>query len=230
MYTKWGDWSSCNHCNTPGERIRIGYCYAMVLTDKFREGVPCRSAVVPYSQHRIFANRKDEKMVASCEEPCPEDKGAKEGKKTFFIDFGKAKPSLPPFVSRKAVYAERGSDLALGCPTLEFDKAVRWQNGTSSIRLLDLHQNQNQFINNNNRVYIDAMDVLHIHNLTDSDAGIYSCWQEDRSLSKTKVIIVDPLTVDEELKGQLLYSGFLFTGIIVVMIGFGVFRNRGRVK
>ena len=73
---------------------------------------------------------------------------------------------------------------------LEFDKAIRWQNGSSPLRVLDLHHgnNKNQFVSKYNRVYIDAMDVLHIRNLTDADGGIYSCWQDDRSLATTKLI------------------------------------------
>ena len=69
--------------------------------------------------------------------------------------------------------------------SLDFDKAIRWQNGSSPLLLLELRATPGS---QQARVFIDAMDVLHIKNLTMSDAAIYSCWQEDRNIVTIKII------------------------------------------
>ena len=56
----------------------------MVLPQRYSEGVPCRSGVVPYSQRNMFNDRKNEKMVGVCNVPCP--KGTQLSEIHFQID------------------------------------------------------------------------------------------------------------------------------------------------
>ncbi|XP_071480237.1 Ig-like V-type domain-containing protein FAM187A [Diadema antillarum] len=222
MFTEWGSWSGCNHCGEPGERVRLGLCFARTRLHEFPRGVPCRSNVVPYSERSKYSisQRKDEKMVGACRQPCPpkpRPRGTQQLVRTYALSEGI--PTLPQLVKRRVYYENIGDNAELVCPEAGVTHGVRWTNGSISLSQVEL-------LKSNGRVWIDGLSRLRIDDVKRSDAGNFTCWFQDEKLAVVMIKVVEVPKVDKDMEGNAMYVGMVLTFLLVFYILFGVCRNR----
>ncbi|XP_030828817.1 Ig-like V-type domain-containing protein FAM187A [Strongylocentrotus purpuratus] len=222
MYTEWGSWSSCNHCGEPGERVKMGICYARTRLDEFRGGVPCRSNAVPYKERSKYSydKRKDEKEIGTCNAKCPpkpKATGKKAIVKTFALSAGI--PTLPKLVKRRVYYEDVGNNAELVCPEAGVTHGVRWMNGSKTLR-------QMEFIKANSRFRIDHLNRLYIENVQFYDSRNYTCWFENKQIAVVIIKVVEAPSIDEDMEGNAMYVGMVLVFLVFFYIVLGVCKNR----
>ncbi|XP_017359644.1 protein FAM187B [Cebus imitator] len=65
IFTRWEPWQDCNHCEEPGERKRLGYCY---IEERLEEAMPCWLYL---GDVQVWSSRlRPELQVEACHVPC----------------------------------------------------------------------------------------------------------------------------------------------------------------
>ncbi|XP_038078082.1 Ig-like V-type domain-containing protein FAM187A isoform X2 [Patiria miniata] len=224
LFTLWSTWTGCNHCGELGEKFQFGYCYARYRQQEYPEGVPCRSNVLTYSERQLFSYRRDEKIIRTCEEACPKGKEGNsmsdsKAMETYHVDFDLGRPKLPPEVKKQTLYIDQGSSMELFCPGGGLQDAIRWQNGTQHLMQTRLRTQ---------RVNIDAVHVLRIRNVVPEDGQVYTCYHNNEPVARMTVNVMEPVTVNNKVKNNLLYVGVALTGLVGLIIWASIYKNRKR--
>lgn len=222
MYTEWGSWSSCNHCGQPGERVKIGLCYARTRLDVFPGGVPCRSNAVPYKERKkyTYSERKDEKMIGTCSMKCPpKPQQSSTGSLVRTFALSQGVPTMPQLVKRRVYYENIGDDAVLICPEVGVVHGVRWMNGTKVL-------NQMALLAARSRVQIDHLSRIHIENVLPSDSGNFTCWFENEKIAVVIIKVVESPSINKDAEGNAMYISMVLVFLVVFYIVFGVCRNR----
>ncbi|XP_074837559.1 protein FAM187B [Carettochelys insculpta] len=154
LFTAWAHWQPCDRCGGPGERKRVGFCYAQLASHP-KGPLPCRMAGQGLPQ------RGPELRVESCEVPCD---------RTYAP--GKDEPSKASLLVITRYRAVPRARLRLRCPTASIYSPVYWQKGPTTLTWQDLHQC-------NSSISLDQATgggtlLLTAWNLT--DAGYYQCY------------------------------------------------------
>uniref|UniRef100_A0A8C3IES9 Ig-like domain-containing protein n=1 Tax=Chrysemys picta bellii TaxID=8478 RepID=A0A8C3IES9_CHRPI len=110
LFTAWARWQPCDRCGGPGERKRVGFCYAR-LASRPQGPLPCGLA------GRGLPQRGPELRVESCEVPC--DRAYTPSRDEWAC----ARPT------------PGSANLSLSAPS-----PVYWQEGPTALTWLDLHQ------------------------------------------------------------------------------------------
>lgn len=76
LFTSWDAWQPCNRCSKPGERKRVGFCYALVTRKDRQVEAPLPCGMVRRKQPRLPL-RGPELRVETCQAPCDEAPQAK---------------------------------------------------------------------------------------------------------------------------------------------------------
>ncbi|XP_033625143.1 Ig-like V-type domain-containing protein FAM187A [Asterias rubens] len=214
----WTSWSKCNRCGQLGERFRLGICTE--FGDTFPQGKPCRSDFNSPSVQKEFEDRLDEKEVAECEAACPKGYQRPEKDKDHvakLVDLHLPRPKLPRGVEQRVMYVPEREDVELKCPGGGITDAISWKNGSAMIHSSHLRTDH---------VFVDYMNVLHIRGATPQDATGYECFYGSEHVANVKLVVGLPLLVTEESKGKMKYIGFVFTGLIVILVVLTINKNR----
>ncbi|XP_003796166.1 protein FAM187B [Otolemur garnettii] len=74
IFTRWEPWQDCNHCDQPGERKRVGYCY---VEEPLEEPLPCWLYL---RQVTLWSSRmRPELQVEACTVKCLSGKPLRTG-------------------------------------------------------------------------------------------------------------------------------------------------------
>nr|XP_025039563.1 protein FAM187B [Pelodiscus sinensis] len=118
----WAPWQPCDRCGGPGERKRVGFCYAWLVSRP--EGpLPCGLA------GRGLPQRGPELRVESCEVPCDR----------AYVS-GQDEPSRPPLLVITRYRALPRAGARLRCPMASIYSPVYWQEGPTALTWQDLRQ------------------------------------------------------------------------------------------
>ncbi|XP_077863107.1 Ig-like V-type domain-containing protein FAM187A [Saccoglossus kowalevskii] len=219
MYTLWSPWSECNECDQKGERFRIGQCYAITPEfAQYKKGVPCTIQSPDVTSHR-----PDEQLIEECNAVCPDITP----RQTTQQGMGGKKPTLPPMADRKTIYQETDGKATMLCPGGGVGVAIRWQRNKQILLMKAL---KNDIIEDESgtqqRIVIQGANTVHVHKLKKSDSAIYSCWLEGQLLATVRIVVTDPIVVDDGIKGYLMYSGIPLVGVVVFLMFVSVIKNR----
>ncbi|KAK3927148.1 Ig-like V-type domain-containing protein FAM187A [Frankliniella fusca] len=183
-FTNWRNWTECSRCGRVGKRFRIGVCTVGAINNSqnapevltlFKEGVPCRSGLLPkpIRDHPNIISRKSEVMEAFCKEPCPEikkfvirnEKGQiveeADNANGIYSTLQKL-PKLPPPVKRKILFLEQWDTAHIQCPgSLLSDVPTRW------------FVNGQPIYAKGDRIYVTPSHNLVVEDLGLSDSTLY---------------------------------------------------------
>ena len=200
----------------------------------YRNGVPCRSTVLPKQIADIdeIKYRYSETQVGYCYVACPTVQPVKKIRDKLgnvvevvntgagFVSMKEGKPRLPSIVKRKTIYHEAGKPLAIECPHKNASHvAIRWQNASqmlTHVAMLEKHAG---------RVQIDILNRLVIDRALPSDTSAYSCWLRDEHIATIKLRVV-PSFSTEHLRDKIAHAGVALTIILLLVMGVSVFRTQ----
>ncbi|KAG8185995.1 hypothetical protein JTE90_027666 [Oedothorax gibbosus] len=150
-YAEWGSWSKCDVCGKIGERKRVGVCRLQKL-----EKVEIQfSAGFVTKASRLKAFQKGGFL------------------KRIKVKIAKKMNQVSKDIKAEIKAEKEGTQLTLFCPGASIDTRVKWK---LNERLLHKHKLKEKTAG---RVYIDAMDALHIKELRIIDKGEYICTLDD---------------------------------------------------
>ncbi|XP_050786180.1 protein FAM187B [Gopherus flavomarginatus] len=196
LFTAWARWQPCDRCGGPGERKRVGFCYAQ-LASRPQGPLPCGLA------GRGLPQRGPELRVESCEVPCD---------RAYTLsrdEWGKA-PLLVITHYRALPYASA----RLRCPTASIYSPVYWQEGPTALTWLDLHQR-------NGSISLDKATgggTLLLSSWNGTDAGYYQCYVGGRLVGRFLVTPPRVLAPAPELTRAYSAIESLVVGLAIFLI------------
>uniref|UniRef100_A0A452I915 Ig-like domain-containing protein n=1 Tax=Gopherus agassizii TaxID=38772 RepID=A0A452I915_9SAUR len=199
LFTAWARWQPCDRCGGPGERKRVGFCYAQ-LASRPQGPLPCGLA------GRGLPQRGPELRVESCEVPCD---------RAYTLsrdEWGKA-PLLVITRYRALPYASA----RLRCPTASiyrYKDPVYWQEGPTALTWLDLHQR-------NGSISLDKATgggTLLLSSWNGTDAGYYQCYMGGRLVGRFLVTPPRVLAPAPELTRAYSAIESLVVGLAIFLI------------
>ncbi|KAL3286825.1 hypothetical protein HHI36_001315 [Cryptolaemus montrouzieri] len=259
LSSDWGSWSLCSECGKVGKKHRYGFCNVLYhseiiqvskratksITEKdlellqlFQEGIPCSSHILPDGIKKLpeVKNRKDEIMIAFCQEKCTEDK-VFEVRNEFGNVLEQANnsagvysmlqglPSAEPHIEKLLEYRRAESDVALVCPgNLNSDASIQWQIGDKVV-IPELIAKESE-----GRIFVGLTDRIHIKKAKVSDTNIYSCWQ------RKELAGIVRLVVEKKIKLNFNHHIMMLAMIIILFTFLWVFtkaffgRKYARIK
>ncbi|KAG8143338.1 hypothetical protein E2320_000577 [Naja naja] len=69
LFTAWSPWQSCDRCGHPGERKRVGFCYAQLTTMDSEEEMPLPCGIAR-QKYLMLPQRVPELRIETCQMPC----------------------------------------------------------------------------------------------------------------------------------------------------------------
>ena len=198
----------------------------------YRNGVPCRSTVLPKKIAEIdeIKYRYSETQLGYCFVACPTVQPIKKITDILgnvvevvntgegFLSMTEGRPKLPKLVKRKTIYHEAGQPIVIECPYKNASHApIRWQNASqmlTHVAMLEAHAG---------RVQIDILNRLVIDRALLSDTSAYSCWLRNEHLATIKLRVV-PSFSTEHLRSKIANVGVAFTILLLFVMSLSVFR------
>nr|XP_056702364.1 protein FAM187B [Euleptes europaea] len=170
LFTSWGPWQPCDRCGQPGERKRVGFCYAQVIARKEgREGqpLPCGMA---RRKHPTLPKRGPELRVEACQVPCDES-----------YPLAKAEPNAMPLLVYTTYHPGFQDITYLRCPTSSIYSPVYWQEGSTPLMRLQLLQQ-----NSSSHSLDEATGggILRLSFQNRSQRAFYQCYVNGRLVGK----------------------------------------------
>ncbi|CAG9768648.1 unnamed protein product [Ceutorhynchus assimilis] len=229
MVTQWAPWGTCEACGRPqGEGVmkKKGNCRIKLTPYAYQPknlspeevylyqapAVSCRSkrlyATFPHISN--YTNRipdfiLEDRCTASCN---PDAEGV------FFIGWkvGKGKG----FKYKKHSVLQEGSHLTFVCPESSLDNKVAWKKNGRALPRGD---------NSNPHVIVDTFNTLYLVEVTQVDAGNYTCYVDDIRMqqivifvySKTKLLTNEMVRYFMYLGFVLFLSSFCYCGGLVIL-------------
>ncbi|KAG6922334.1 family with sequence similarity 187 member B [Chelydra serpentina] len=196
LFTAWARWQPCDRCGGPGERKRVGFCYAR-LASRPEGALPCGVA------GRGLPQRGPELRVESCEVPCD---GAYAPSRD---ELGRA-PLLVITRYRALPHARA----RLRCPTASIYSPVYWQEGPTALTWLDLHQR-------NGSIGLDKATgggTLLLSSWNGTKAGYYQCYVGGRLVGRFLVTPPRALAPAPELTRAYSAIESLVVGLSIFLI------------
>ncbi|KAG2457946.1 F187B protein, partial [Polypterus senegalus] len=162
MYTHWSGWQACDRCDAEGERRRLGFCYARLLSgsDVPGEPLPCGLMRVKLGAHSVPAlSLGPELRTETCMETC-------RGVPATGID------KEIPILLKDTFLAQLREPVELRCPKASVYNPVYWKRGDTTLTLL-------QLLTLNGTHSLDRVTggaIYRISHAFPSDAGTYRCY------------------------------------------------------
>ncbi|XP_038669451.1 protein FAM187B-like [Scyliorhinus canicula] len=156
LFTSWGPWQACDRCGAPGERKRLGYCYARAVSTPAGLAVPCGLLGVELPRHG------PELRVEVCQVNCPL----------------LPRPALPPTQTR---LARPGQSTELACQGASIHVPVSWQRDGVPLTRLGLLRRRGNAAHSLDPLTGGA--TYHIARVSASDRGLYRCLVNGRQAS-----------------------------------------------
>ncbi|XP_060113646.1 protein FAM187B [Heteronotia binoei] len=170
QFTSWGHWQPCNRCDHPGERKRVGFCYALVSTGKEQGGerpLPCGIA---RRKHPTLPKRGPELRVEACHVLCNE---------SYLL--GKGEPNTVPLLVYTTYYPSFQDTAYLRCPTSSIYSPVYWQEGSTMLTRLQLLQQNSSSLSLDERT---GGGVLRLSFQNHTQSTFYRCYVNGQLVGK----------------------------------------------
>ncbi|KAL8220144.1 UNVERIFIED_CONTAM: hypothetical protein K2H54_039514 [Gekko kuhli] len=205
LFTSWGPWQPCDRCGRPGERKRVGFCYAQVITGKEQYmGRPLPCGMVRW-KHPTLPKRGPELRVEACQVPCDE---------SYLLAM--EDPNAVPLLVYTTYHPSFQDTAYLRCPTSSIYSPVYWQEGSTALTRLQLLQQ-----NSSSRSLDEATGggILRLSFQNRSQSTFYQCYVNGHLMGK--FLITAPSTYP--LTGGLASTYSIVEALVVGMSMFLVF-------
>ncbi|MGH0181708.1 UNVERIFIED_CONTAM: hypothetical protein FKN15_007485 [Acipenser sinensis] len=204
IFTQWSEWQACDRCGSLGERKRVGFCYARVLTSstKVKSPLPCGLMKLKLEETGKLMKRGPELRIESCMEECVKEQ-----------DLGKNKET--PILLLDTYLTRLHEPVELKCPRASIYNPVCWQKDDNLTTRLDL-------LKANGRHSLDNQTggaVYGISHAFPSDAGLYRCYA-NRSMTGVFTVelhTIKPIDPPEVREGYLMIK-YLVVGLAVFLL------------
>ncbi|XP_077193058.1 protein FAM187B [Paroedura picta] len=162
LFTSWDPWQPCDRCGQPGERKRVGFCYAQVTAEKGQQAgqpLPCGMA---RREHPALPKRGPELRVKACQVACNES-----------YPLAKGEPNTVPLLVYTTYHPTFQDTTNLRCPTSSIYSPVYWQEGSTALTRLQLLQQ------NTSSLSLDEATgggILHLSLQNHTQSTFYKCY------------------------------------------------------
>ncbi|XP_066494276.1 protein FAM187B [Tiliqua scincoides] len=198
LFTAWNAWQPCNHCYNPGERKRVGFCYALV-TRKDQQVEPPLPCGMVRRKYPSLPPRGPELRVETCQAPCD---GAPQTKMVSLLVYTTYHPQLKSFAF-------------LRCPTSSIYSPVYWRKGPRALTHLE-------FLQKNGSQSLDKAtggSILRLSFQNHSHSTVYQCYVNGHLVGK--FLVAAPSTLSPP--GELTHSYSIIEALVVGLSMFLVF-------
>ncbi|XP_048357614.1 protein FAM187B [Sphaerodactylus townsendi] len=202
LFTSWSPWQPCDRCGRPGERKRVGFCYAQVISWKehrVEQLLPCG---VAQRKHPTLPKRGPELRVEACQVPCNESHL-----------LAKEEPGTVPLFVYTIYHPSFQDTTYLRCPTSSIYSPVYWEEGSTALTRLQLLQ-QNRSSHNLDEA--TGGGILRLSFQNRSQRVFYQCYVNGHLVGK--FLITAPSRV-----GEPTYTYSIVEALVVGMSMFLVF-------
>ncbi|XP_053124457.1 protein FAM187B [Hemicordylus capensis] len=204
LFTSWSAWQPCDRCGGPGERKRVGFCYAQVTREgreADEEGLPCGMV---RKKHPSLPQRGPDLRVESCQVACDES-----------YPLAKDDPNAVPFLVFTTFHPQLKAIAHLRCPTSSIYRPVYWQEGPTTLTRLDLLQK-------NSSLSLDKATgggILRLSIQNYSHSAFYQCYVNGHLVGR--FLITSPSTLPRS--GELTHTYSVIEALVVGLSIFLVF-------
>nr|XP_028598410.1 protein FAM187B [Podarcis muralis] len=200
LFTSWSPWQSCDRCGNPGERKRVGFCYAQVTQEDGHEEelLPCGMV---RRKHPALPRRGPELRVESCQVPCDA---------SYLLAQDQA--SAVPLLVFTTYHPQLKTVAHLRCPTSSIYSPVYWQAGPTMLTRLELLQkNSSQSLDK-----ATGGGILRLSFQNESHGAYYQCYVNGHLVGKFIVASSGVVPVSGE-------HGHTYSIIEALIVGLSMF-------
>ncbi|XP_060678192.1 protein FAM187B-like [Hemiscyllium ocellatum] len=220
LYTRWGPWQECDRCGAPGERKRLGFCWASLQEDEDeedREGEEGRAEEEPCGLMQlrlgqVLPRRGPEIRYEICRRECgssgPEELAAQAREllgSGYFLQrdqglglgqVGRGDLRVPPtWLQPRSLLLETllldvHEEVRLQCPGASVYTPVSWQRDSALLTRLELLRSP---CNRSHQLDRETGGgVYTIAGVQRSDQGVYRCWVRGRRAAAFHLELPEP--------------------------------------
>ncbi|XP_072409781.1 protein FAM187B-like [Chiloscyllium punctatum] len=220
LYTRWGPWQECDRCGAPGERKRLGFCWASLQEDEDEEDreegegraeeEPCGLMQLRLGQ--VLPHRGPEIRYEICRRECgssgPEELAAQAREllgSGYFLQrdqglglgqAGRGDLRVPPtWLQPRSLLLETllldvHEEVRLQCPGASVYTPVSWQRDSGMLTRLELLRSPCNGSHQLDRK--TGGGVYTIAGVRRSDQGVYRCWVRGRRAAAFHLELPEP--------------------------------------
>ncbi|KAJ8911092.1 hypothetical protein NQ315_000552 [Exocentrus adspersus] len=198
LVTQWDPWGICEVCGRPKDEGVNSSSNPDEVYLQNANAVSCRSKLLNRAFSGISNLTKvipDFVLDERCEGTCnPDAEGANAGWKK-----GKTKE----FKYRKTYVIPENSHLTLVCPESTLENSVVWKSRGKTLKSGDA---------SNPHIVVDTFSSLYLLDITEDEAGNYTCEVDDIKMQRIKVFVIpQSRLLTQEFTRHLTYLGFILS-------------------
>ncbi|XP_051901333.1 protein FAM187B-like [Pristis pectinata] len=186
LFTLWNAWEGCNRCGVPGERRRLGFCYARPVSG-YQPPAPCGLSAARGQQHPA---RGPEIALESCRVPCPTD--SPYGKHPRLLEYpGRKFVPLdnPGTLLIETYLVNVNGNVSLKCPGASVYTPVSWQRNSTYVTRGELSARRGSAHSLDD---LTGGSVYRIAGVQKSDQGVYRCYVAQGLAGSFHLRVLDP--------------------------------------
>ncbi|XP_072304730.1 Ig-like V-type domain-containing protein FAM187A [Eucyclogobius newberryi] len=189
-FTIFENWTMCDRCERPGEKVRVGLCYVKSDNLPPRYQGPnltvnsCGSGgVIKVFGH--ISHKGAELEVTNCEESCQAKSTSRKRDSQIHVH-GSSSSSQDVQVKVYHLNHPAKTILTIGCPGAKANMAVAWDKGTTPMFKRDHIEPVEGPIP---RISIDTGHHLVFNLAQQEDSGEYYCWLQGRLVAQIHLLV-----------------------------------------
>ncbi|XP_026574646.1 protein FAM187B [Pseudonaja textilis] len=206
LFTSWSPWQPCDRCGRPGERKRVGFCYAQLTTMDSEEEMPFPCGMVR-QKYLMLPQRVPELRIETCQMPCDRYASQEE-------------PNWVPFLVFTNYHPQGKATAHLRCPASSIYSPVYWQVGLTTLTHLQLLQKNSNFSRSTQSLdKATGGGILHLSFQNNSHSIFYQCFVNGHLAGK--FLVTSPNAVNPP--GELAHTYSIIEALVVGLSIFLVF-------
>ncbi|XP_069757108.1 protein FAM187B-like [Narcine bancroftii] len=187
FYTVWNAWEGCDRCGAPGERRRLGFCYARPVrgTDN---PVPC--GILAWRTGPISPARGPEIEVEPCAVPCHTESPYAVRLRLLELPGGEfVRLQVNPMLLIETHLVNLGGNANLRCPGASVYTPVAWRRNSTDVTRGELAK---PWRSAHGLDEATGRAVYKIRGVQKEDEGVYKCYVSEELAASFHLKVVDP--------------------------------------
>ncbi|XP_067831531.1 protein FAM187B-like [Heptranchias perlo] len=212
MFTLWNAWEDCDRCDLPGERRRLGFCYAR-LRDVDEMAVPC--GLMVFEEGQSLPRRGPELSLEPCYVPCSTDSAYGSEVHRHELPGRHFMWLNDPRVLLFETYLVNINDnVTFRCPEASIYTPVSWQRNSSVVTRLKLSKDLSSTHSLDEATGGSAYSIRKVQM---ADEGVYKCFVYEKLAASFHLRVYDPFRQHKAVAGSALGLIWYTLGSIAVV-------------
>ncbi|XP_059833657.1 protein FAM187B-like [Hypanus sabinus] len=218
LFTVWNAWQDCDRCGAPGERRRLGFCYARPVVGQ-EQAVPC--GIAASAGRPELASRGPEIALEPCQVPCLTESPYEAHVRRLELPGRRFVPlDLPRTLLIETYLVNVNGNASLKCPGASAFTPVSWRRDSVYITRDELSRRRGS---THSLDELTGRSAYTIAGAQKDDEGVYRCYVSGELAASFHLKVLDPYRRGAAAEGNAISAVWYFLATVsmtFVLLGF----------